>query len=901
MFRSFQKTLNDTYRSKCPKLGPTDISKLHPPPERDQQQPREPDRGIPIGLRDTFDYTSALRYRGNQTNILPCEPGEITSSDQQSPARGSYQFGRKEDVYLEEKLLPSLFPYGRSRDEIECLTHLSHPFVGRVLDFRLDEDKLIQISEYYDVKNNLLQTSLMRRDSVDTLIEQLRQVASAMTYLHSEEIGLIHCDLRASNIYITQDEQIRVGRLGRACLLEVGLYDLGLTDSVKIRDMPMDQLRWAPLEVVRGGIYSQASDVFMFANVSWEVFNAHSADPETVTREMLVPHPHTSADKIPKALGLREHQLQPPECPDWLYMLMNKCWLDERSRRPSFAVIEECLRERSLQPMQSLYEDTSGSNEKKQTSVEAYKALDEEDSDIYMVYTRGNIEQQENRDHIYYTHNISNYDVMYGATGGTGGDTDGCENKTFDSKGEKPGLMHKLVKRVGRVFKRHRKEAKSEEVESTYLTIESTSVKCDTHASEILQCCQYENLSRRLEECDDDTFIYNDRDAESAIKNHDSYYQPLTGAATYTLQEQPLKVQNMSTGCEISTEADEDGYLLPSDVISLSPSCNYDGNASHKEEQTKNESVQVKEKSDESDYSFYSFEGGLSTEEYKEANIVYLPLPEKDVGESHQLSDFCHNADEPENQTGLCYDPLREDKAINRSEITITLAQEQEEESTHRSSLYGNDSQYAQSQTSQHNTVKTCDSRSSGKEDYTNDDIDAPSQKVITRHHVSDLRMSEMFPKRDTELESTKCSPSKHFQNPLYFNVVLANDNTDHVHSTTIEISNRKANESVLEIVGDQTSITEDDEYDDAWSNSVVCQTDHDTESLATANQDVVKQESDSSHPVTSGTTNVQDSMPQADTTRYLDEKEAMKDKNQEAGVPDALFEHCEDSLEHST
>ncbi|XP_077987743.1 uncharacterized protein LOC144442305 [Glandiceps talaboti] len=682
------------YRSQCPKLGPMEISMLHPPPERDQQQPTEPDRGIPGDLRDAFEYPSAVRYTGSRTNILACHPDEITASDEQSSAHGTYQFGRKGDTFLEEKILPSLFPHGRTRDEIDCLTHLSHPYVGRVLDFHSKEDKLIQISEYYDVKNNLLQTSLLRSNSVDTLLEQLRQVASAMTYLHSEAIGLIHCDLRASNIYVTQDDQIRIGRLGRACLLEVGVYDSGLSDSVKIREMPKDQLRWAPLEVVRGGIYSQASDIFMFGQLTWEVFNAHSADPDIVTSKMLVPYPHTPANEIPKALGLRQHQLQPPECPDWLYKLINKCWLDERSRRPSFSIIEACLGERSLEPMQSCYEVADVSNKRMMMSAEVYRGLDEEDSDIYMVYKRGNIEQQEYLDHIYYTHNIGIYDFPYEPSEATGGH----EHRGIDSKEEKTGLMKTFAKRITKVFRRQKMGSKSGpsnvdgkgdedgyenvvEGDPTYQGNESTVVKCDIpkpvnigqRNREALPDSQNGSMMG-MQEQDDGEEIYESYDDfgggggggggdDNALQNQDPGYETVGIDTDDDVKEQPNTTQNMPVDDEI--EKDEDGYLLPN--TNDSPYMLYVVNT---EEVLEDKNVNAEEDVDMSDYNFYDSETALSVKEYEKAGIVCLreSTDMEKIAEENHRSNF--NVIDGEGE---------ERPETRRSEIMTTSMQEQQE------------------------------------------------------------------------------------------------------------------------------------------------------------------------------------------------------------------------------
>ncbi|XP_077862015.1 uncharacterized protein LOC144343178 [Saccoglossus kowalevskii] len=374
------------YSKNLPKPNPSDTQKMHLPPQRDHNQRMQPERGIPEDLGNYYDSPMS----SSATSTFPCRLEDITSSDVQR--KHSETAGAFGSVTLEERLNIKLFPHGRTRLEIVKLTRLSHPNIGRVLSCTVHGEVTFQVSEYFDTKQSLLKMALYKQGFAQAL-DYLLQVASGMVYLH--ENYLIHCDLRAAHIYISGNGQAKIGRLGRACVLEIGLYDRGLHDSVKIRQMLPDQIRWSPIEVVCGNIFSQASDIFMFAQLCWEMFNAYDAN-KGLTPNMLVPYPHSADSEILNLLTQRRHQLQPSSCPDWLYKLMKMCWLDERSRRPSFKLIGQCLQQMSL--------DSIINREDNESDSTVYEALQSEDEHLFGYFTMGTTKYQADcdRDPIYY-------------------------------------------------------------------------------------------------------------------------------------------------------------------------------------------------------------------------------------------------------------------------------------------------------------------------------------------------------------------------------------------------------------------------------------------------------------------------------------------------------------------
>ncbi|XP_077981705.1 receptor tyrosine-protein kinase erbB-3-like [Glandiceps talaboti] len=107
--------------------------------------------------------------------------------------------------------------------------------------------------------------------------------------------------------------------------------------------MPHDSIRWAAPEVIESGIYSQASDVFSFGIVCYEVFNAFNLGTQ-YNEDIGLPYSHLSWSRILDFLQHGETLAQPNHCTEWCYRLMKKCWCYERIRRPHTSEITEVFR-----------------------------------------------------------------------------------------------------------------------------------------------------------------------------------------------------------------------------------------------------------------------------------------------------------------------------------------------------------------------------------------------------------------------------------------------------------------------------------------------------------------------------------------------------------------------------
>lgn len=135
-----------------------------------------------------------------------------------------------------------------------------------------------------------------------------------MSYL--EEKGIVHRDLAASNVLISNDDIAKVSDFG----LAKKIMDDNRTNSGRIR------IKWTAPEAIKEKLYSNKSDVWSFGILLWEIFSYGR-----------VPYPKIPVSEV---LNQIEHgyQMEKPDgCPDEIYSLMKDTWHFDRTLRPTFS------------------------------------------------------------------------------------------------------------------------------------------------------------------------------------------------------------------------------------------------------------------------------------------------------------------------------------------------------------------------------------------------------------------------------------------------------------------------------------------------------------------------------------------------------------------------------------
>jgi tetratricopeptide (TPR) repeat protein len=145
--------------------------------------------------------------------------------------------------------------------EFMMLTHLSHPNLVKVYDFVFDPE-LIQFyftSEYVVGSDLYTATEGRRARDITPLVVQ---ICRALAYIHSR--GIIHYDLKPSNIMVTAVEEVK-------------LLDFGLAQELKGDEplLPAGTVSYMAPEVARGTDVDTRSDLYSLGVVMFQILARH--------------------------------------------------------------------------------------------------------------------------------------------------------------------------------------------------------------------------------------------------------------------------------------------------------------------------------------------------------------------------------------------------------------------------------------------------------------------------------------------------------------------------------------------------------------------------------------------------------------------------------------------------
>ncbi|XP_035227306.1 tyrosine-protein kinase-like otk [Stegodyphus dumicola] len=225
------------------------------------------------------------------------------------------------------------------KKEISMYIKLKHENVGTVLRVCQEADPHYMIMDYTDwgdLKQFLLATgpddaSKGPKQSPLSVSQNLmicQQIALGMEYITKQQ--LVHKDLAARNCLVSSNLKIKISC---PCLsLDTYSQEYYHCES---RIVP---LRWAPAEAVIADTWSVKSDVWSFAVLVWEIF--YKAE---------LPYLEMSNEDVMQKLQGGELKLcMPKDAPEVLVKLLNKCWSENPSDRPSFSEVVTVLTEVNL-------------------------------------------------------------------------------------------------------------------------------------------------------------------------------------------------------------------------------------------------------------------------------------------------------------------------------------------------------------------------------------------------------------------------------------------------------------------------------------------------------------------------------------------------------------------------
>lgn len=150
------------------------------------------------------------------------------------------------------------------------------------------------------------------------LVTQYLQISQGMEYLHKFDPPVLHRDLKSGNILMGNQGQ-------RLAIADFGLarYQAG---AGKKMTAETGSYRWMAPEVIRHELYATPCDIYSFAILAWEMLTFR------VPFDNMMP--------VEAAFAVAREAKRPPipaSCPAPIRQMLEACWTQEASKRPSFS------------------------------------------------------------------------------------------------------------------------------------------------------------------------------------------------------------------------------------------------------------------------------------------------------------------------------------------------------------------------------------------------------------------------------------------------------------------------------------------------------------------------------------------------------------------------------------
>ncbi|CAI9086912.1 OLC1v1020840C1 [Oldenlandia corymbosa var. corymbosa] len=217
------------------------------------------------------------------------------------------------------------------RSEVALLSRLYHPNIVQFIAACKKPPVYCIIMEY--MSQGTLRMYLNKKEpyslSIETILRLALDISRGMEYLHSQ--GVIHRDLKSSNLLLNDEMRVKVADFGTSCLE---------TQSRETKGN-MGTYRWMAPEMIKEKAYSRKVDVYSFGIVLWEL-----------TTALL---PFQGMTPVQAAFAVAEKNERPPmaaSCQPALAHLIKRCWSANPNKRPDFKDIvtalekyDECVKE----------------------------------------------------------------------------------------------------------------------------------------------------------------------------------------------------------------------------------------------------------------------------------------------------------------------------------------------------------------------------------------------------------------------------------------------------------------------------------------------------------------------------------------------------------------------------
>lgn len=199
--------------------------------------------------------------------------------------------------------------------EISIISGLTHDRIVRFMGACTKGERvciMYSFCEGGNLKHFLQKTPKLTRER---RLQMAADIAEGMEFVASKNI--VHRDLKAANILLDGDGNIKIGDFGVARLLPRGDGEMTAETGT---------YRWMAPEVIEHRAYNTSADVYSFGVLMWEIFTGGKS-------------PYELLSPIQAAIGVAKHGLRPKipsNVPKDIARIMESCWEASPEARPSW-------------------------------------------------------------------------------------------------------------------------------------------------------------------------------------------------------------------------------------------------------------------------------------------------------------------------------------------------------------------------------------------------------------------------------------------------------------------------------------------------------------------------------------------------------------------------------------
>ncbi|MEC4091648.1 protein kinase domain-containing protein [Pseudoalteromonas rubra] len=201
--------------------------------------------------------------------------------------------------------------------EAQILARLNHTHIVQLYDIITTPSQVFLIMEYVD-GNTLLFHQKTHILSLEQKLTLLIQIANGVAAAH--QCGVIHCDLKPSNILLDTNQQVKITDFGIARLTQAHEDE----HTAKVHQSHGSILAISP-EQLRGDTLTPQSDLFSFGVLAYELISGRHPFGKTNIRGRILTGEYDNADEIIPAL------------PEPLCCLLNQLLSTSPKERPADA------------------------------------------------------------------------------------------------------------------------------------------------------------------------------------------------------------------------------------------------------------------------------------------------------------------------------------------------------------------------------------------------------------------------------------------------------------------------------------------------------------------------------------------------------------------------------------